>query len=127
MNNTLDLITVLVEERQRRGWSLQRLADEVGTGKTSVWEWENATMPTLLNFVAWANALGFEVDVRSKQAQHTLVQLIVERPTFATYLCSCGADGTATCADHLTDYVNVKQRAIKNHELHQVRALRDGR
>lgn len=62
--------------------------------------------------------------LEEKPVGHGLAQIIVESPTRATYLCVCGAEGTATMAVHLGSLSLIRQRAIKNHELHQVRALR---
>ena len=121
------IIDDLTAERKRQGLSLGQVAKKGGFSKSSLHEWEHGKkMPSLFNAVHWAIALDVEMLIRSNRMNHTLVSVSVESDTRGTYLCSCGAEGTTTMANHLASPEAIRARATKNHELHQVRALRDG-
>lgn len=74
-------------------------------------------------------ALGRAINkvLQEKPSPHRLDVVVVKGPTFATYMCECGQSGTATMASHLGSLAEIESRAVKNHELHQVRALRKSR
>ena len=61
------LIAVLREERRTQGISQSRLALRIGVHNAQVCQWEKGERrPMLDNFVAFANALGFELELVRK-------------------------------------------------------------
>ena len=66
-------------------------------------------------------------DAFEQSEDHHLAEVNVFSKMTATYTCSCGAVGTASMAEHLGSLTAIEKRAIKNHEMHQVRALRRDR
>lgn len=60
-----ELVAALHAERMRRGWSQRRLGERLGRHSYStVHQWERAVnTPGLNNFVAWAAALGYRVEL----------------------------------------------------------------
>lgn len=56
------IVVILTRERARQGLSLEAVARRVGTGKSSIHNWEHGDRsPNLDNLQAWARALGYQV------------------------------------------------------------------
>lgn len=62
---TQPLRTALRAERRRRGWSQQTLGQRLGrAGYSTVHQWETGKNDLQLsNFMAWAQALGYRVEL----------------------------------------------------------------
>lgn len=59
---TKELIEVLREERCRQNIYQSVLSEDMGFGGNAVWRWEGGHgRPSIDNFVAWANGLGYDV------------------------------------------------------------------
>jgi len=64
MTNLRFLLTELRAIRKSAGLTQLQLATAVGTGVNMIQRWEAGEVsPSLVNFIAWAEALGYEIDL----------------------------------------------------------------
>lgn len=60
-----EIITALAQVREDRGLSLRQLGAQAGAAASCVMNWERGERsPTLPRFIAWAEALGYSVQIR---------------------------------------------------------------